>query len=362
MDILASGQSTPSLPGDWDLSFDALDDIPSRGRNAIVNARRPQQNMLFWWQKVKTQLASALGDASDEELDDMVLSVLKVELPLDSSDSSDSDDDDEEAPAPRRRVRKRKGVGSLIEAGNGLRSRPVIPGPIRDALMVYFAQCVELHTAPNECVFVHLRHQFLSDAPPSPVEPEGGRRGRARMRCLDEKSGKDSGHKRRTVETSARGTGADEAEAGGVDGLGVYVDESEGGSLAEWDPDGEDGDDSDDGASDLLDSVSDGEEDKGTWQTHQVGSVVGQRGMERERQTLRMSGCLFPRLPSVAALSAFLSCAHWLREIDVSSNDLRGEGTAILCAALRDSLNPLDTLILCKSPVACFICMLCFCK
>ena len=51
--------------------------------------------MLFWWQKVKTQLASALGDASDEELDDMVLSVLKVELPLDSSDSSDSDDDDD---------------------------------------------------------------------------------------------------------------------------------------------------------------------------------------------------------------------------------------------------------------------------
>ena len=52
---------------------------------------------------------------------------------------------------------------------------------------------------------------------------------------------------------------------------------------------------------------------------------------------LQLPGCLFPRLPSVAALSALLSCAHWLRELDLSSNDLRGEGTAMLCSALRGS-------------------------
>ena len=64
------------------------------------------------------------------------------------------------------------------------------------------------------------------------------------------------------------------------------------------------------------------------------------------------AGCLFPRLTGVAALSSFVICADWIREIDVSNNDLRGEGTAILCSALRKSSNALDTLRICNNQIS----------
>jgi hypothetical protein len=221
--------------------------------------------------------------------------------------------------------------------------------------MIYFSKCVELRTAPNERVFAHMRAQFLCDAPPSPVDEAVGdskwrrqtqrRRKRARLRCLDEKSVGDKGSGLVLHRGLVAGTdGEDE----------VYEDESErdSGSLADSDPDGEEGDDDDE-------SKSSDSEDAGihkhihAYAHNKISAPVMKRGVargvERERRMLQLPGCLFPRLPSVAALSALLSCAHWLRELDVSSNDLRGEGTAILCSALRGSHNALETLKLCKS-------------
>jgi len=360
IDILASGHTTPSLGGERDESFDALDDLPIRGRNAIVDFRRPNKNMLFWWQKVKTKLALSLSEAADEELDDMVLSILNVQLPPGSS--SDSEDNSEEALAPRRRVQRRQGTegwGGRGGGGNGFRSRPEIPGAIRDALMIYFSKCVELRTAPNERVFAHMRAQFLCDAPPSPVdEAVGDRNGRRqtqcrtkseRLRCLDEKSvsgGRGSGLVRQRGCVAAGTDREDE----------VYEGESErdsgSGSLADSDADGEEGDDGDESHSSHSEHAGI-HKHKHAYARNKVSAPAVKRGfaggVERERRTLQLPGCLFPRLPSVAALSALLACAHWLRELDVSSNDLRGEGTAILCSALRASHNALETLKLCKS-------------
>ena len=113
VDLLApSGRSTPSSLGQWDQSYDALDEIPTRGRHSVVGTRHPGQ-MEFWWQKVKVQLDKTLMAASDEELDDMVLSLLGVDLPYDSD--YDDDHEDELAPAPRRRVAARLGAGKYLQ-------------------------------------------------------------------------------------------------------------------------------------------------------------------------------------------------------------------------------------------------------
>ena len=77
--------------------------------------------MEYWWSKVKVQFDTTLLRATDRELDDMVLSILSVELPH----YSDYD-------------------------ANNIGRHPEIAPQVRDVLMVYFRKCLEIGCAPNE--------------------------------------------------------------------------------------------------------------------------------------------------------------------------------------------------------------------
>eukprot|EP00961_Rhodomonas_salina_P157348 2118975-Rhodomonas_salina.2 len=53
-----------------------------------------------------------------------------------------------------------------------------------------------------------------------------------------------------------------------------------------------------------------------------------------------------PRVKAVKSLAAFVSCASWLTKLDVSTNDLRNLGCAIVCSAVAHSANELAHLSL----------------
>jgi len=284
------------------------------------------------------QLEESLASACNEELDDMVLSLLSVDLPYNAD--YDSDHEDEEAPAPRRRAANREGAAKYLAGGNDFRRRPDVAAPFRDALMVYFAKCIELRTAPNALLFQHLRlclartgdHLLgLSNAPlprtHAPHVPYHQRarrnkpqtlshsRTRSRMRCREEKSTGGRG----------RGAGGRSAEVFAEDG-GSREDEEKKDAVEEEGEEEEESDVIEDDDSEVLE------------ETHQGLSI------EHTDHTLLLAGCLFPRLPSVMAVASFVGSVYWLRKVDVSNNDLRSSGIALLCRALLSSRNTLDTL------------------
>ena len=118
-DLLApSGRSTPSQVGEYDLTYDALDEIPSRGRNALLHIRHAGQ-MEFWWQKVKARLYVEMEEACEQELEDTVLSLLDVHLP--SNCDYEAEHENDVVLAPRFRAAKRRGAGRHLAGAEGSR-------------------------------------------------------------------------------------------------------------------------------------------------------------------------------------------------------------------------------------------------
>ena len=340
--LAASGSSTPSTFS-YDESYDALDDVPSRGRNALL-AQRPSQQMEFWWQRVKLAFESDLTQVSEEQLDDIVLSLLAVDLPVDSKYAGEHEDD--EVAAPRLRAAAQGGDKDLknLHGGALLKGRPFIPREIRNCLMVYFRRCLELRTAPNAHVYDYMRSIFCPSQPHSCTGP--GFSG-AETQAV-EASQKEPSWDEKVKAMSAQGA-IQIMQAHALLGRRARVTN---GDLSDDDfnsPPVDDGTETlaqqkeDEGSGEDKDNLPQ-QSGQAVAKVEEVGLVEeSQAAMLRAKETLALSGCL-ARLSGVSALSSFLRCVFWIKELDLCNNDLRNEGTAILCAALRCSRNALHTL------------------
>jgi hypothetical protein len=275
-DLLApSGRSTPSQVGEYDLTYDALDEIPSRGRNALLHIRHAGQ-MEFWWQKVKARLYVEMEEACEQELEDTVLSLLDVHLP--SNCDYEAEHENDVVLAPRFRAAKRRGAGRHLAGGHDFARRPTIPPQVRDALMVYFRKCLELRTAPSSQLLVYMREVFVTC---QDAVLEGQRDEEARMHGPGNK-----------LSLAARSR---ELKAAACWLAAPASTKSHNGGGAREEGEG-------------------GERGKGQ-----------DRGIE-----LKLAGCLSPSVASIGALASFIRGVFWITKIDVSNNDLRDSGTAIL--------------------------------
>ena len=339
--LTASGSSTPSTFS-YDESYDALDDVPSRGRNALL-AQRPSGQMEFWWQRVKVALESDLTQVSEEQLDDIVLSLLAVDLAVDSKYADEHEDD--EVPAPRLRAAAQSGAKDCknLHGGALSKARPFIPREIRSCLMVYFRRCLELRTAPNAHVYDYMRSIFCPSQPHSSTR--AGFSG-AETEAV-EASQKEPSWDEKVKQMSAQGA-IQIMQAHALLGRRAKVTD---GDLSDDDIDSPPVDDGSETLAQEMEDEGSGE-DNLPEQSGQAVAEVGEVGVVEEnqaaklhaRETLVLPGCLAPRLSGVSALSSFLRCVFWIKELDLCNNDLRNEGTAILCAALRCSRNALHTL------------------
>ena len=295
IDLLApSGRTTPSSLGGWDLTYDALDDVPSRGRNALLGGARHPGQMEFWWQKVKVQLEEALEAASDEQLDDMVLGLLGVDLPYDSDYEEDHEDDF--APPPRLRAAARRGAGRHLPGGNDFRPRPDIAAPVRDAIMVYFLRCVELRTAPNDHLLAHMRALSTTDAcrERAPVRASPGALGKS---CVRGEKARDTPVVGAEGDWGLRGLDDDEVGRREMQGEGLLLEGEGAGEVSEEARSGEEESVGGEGGSMGRGEYGFGRSGGGVMPGDAIATSVAAEVAARERgkQTLRLAGCLFPR-------------------------------------------------------------------